>query len=110
MTHEELETLVKATSNLAGETSARLDRTINTFNDNFEASIGAMKRIDHTLTSTQKAVGTRMNIMSLVQAGTIIGGLIYINRDKIKKFLSFDKKEEVKEEEDDIDEIIDDSI
>ena len=106
MTHEELETLVKATSNLAGETSARLNRTINTYNDNFEASLGAMKRIDNAITN----VRTGMNIMSLVQAGTIIGGLIYINRDKIKKFLGFDKKEEMKEEEDDIDEIIDDSI
>lgn len=99
MTHEELEALTKATLNLAGETSARLDRSINTYNDNFRA-----------LTSTQKAVGTRMDIMSLVQAGTIIGLLVHINKDRIKKFLGFDKKDEVKEEEDDIDEIIDDSI
>ncbi len=110
MTHEELETLVKATSNLAGETSARLNRTINTYNDNFESSLAAMKRIDNAITATQKAAGTRMDIMSLVQAGTIIGGLVYINRDRIKKFLGFDKKEEVKDEEDDIDEIIDDTL
>lgn len=110
MTHEELETLVKATSNLAGETSSRLDRTIDTYNDNFEASIGAMKRIDSAITATQKAAGRRMDIISLVQAGTIIAGLVYINRDKIKKFLGFDKKDEVKEEEDDIDEIIDDTL
>lgn len=106
MTHEELEVLVKATSNLAGETSARLDRSIDTYNDNIHASYDAMKRLDNAITN----VRTRMDIMSLVQAGTIIGGLIYINRDKIKKFLGFDKREEVKEEEDDIDEIIDDSI
>jgi hypothetical protein len=106
MTHEELEILVKATSNLAGETSARLDRSINTYNDNFHASYEAMKRLDNAITN----VRTGMDIMSLVQAGTIIGGLIYINRDRIKKFLGFDKKEDVEEEEDDIDEIIDDSI
>ena len=106
MTHEELETLVKATSNLAGETSARLDRTINTYNDNFHASYEAMKRLDNAITN----VRTGIDIMSLVQAGTIIGLLIHINKDRIKKFLGFDKKEEVKEEEDDIDEIIDDSI
>jgi hypothetical protein len=95
---------------LAGETSARLDRSINTYNDNFHASYEAMKRLDNALTSTQKAAGTRMDIMSLVQAGTIIGLLIHINKDRIKKFLGFDKKDEVEEEEDDIDEIIDDSI
>lgn len=106
MTHEELETLVKATSNLAGETSARLDRSINTSNENFKASLDAMRRIDNAI----NAAGTRMDIMSLVQAGTIIAGLVYINRDRIKKFLGFDKKEEVKEEEDDIDEIIDDTL
>ena len=106
MTHEELEVLVKATSNLAGETSARLDRSIDTFNENFKASIDAMRRLDNAITN----VRTRIDIISLVQAGTIIGGLIYINRDRIKKFLGFDKKEEVKEEEDDIDEIIDDTL
>jgi hypothetical protein len=91
---------------LAGETSARLDRSIDTYNDNFHASYEAMKRLDNAITN----VRTGIDLISLVQAGTLIGGLVYINRDRIKKFLGFDKKEEVEEEEDDIDEIIDDSI
>lgn len=129
MTHEELEALTKATTGLAGETSEKVsilqefrNRDNATINQNFRNITTDMMTINQNfknvkedvtaLSSRIKSVDDCQNAMLILTLGYFGLKLLHTSGlDKKIKDKFFKKKEEAPvEEEDDIDEIIDDTL
>lgn len=109
MTHEEVEMMTKLNYGMTGEVQSRLDRAITTYNDNFEEGLKAMQRMDNAINNTNKRINN-LEFIVCVAALTAIVYKIRSNRKRIIDILGFGKQKENEEKDDEIDELIDDTV
>ena len=109
MTHEEVEMMTKLNYGMTGEVQSRLDRAITTYNDNFEEAYKAMKRMDNAINNTNRRI-SNLEFIACVAVLTAVVYKIRSHRKRIFDILGFGKQKENEEKDDEIDELIDDTV